>query len=50
MISLASPYIGSKAYLREYNVVGDRWCMYSCNCVRVYIGKLNTLNKIMSLQ
>ena len=42
--------VESKAYLREYNVVGVRWCMYSCNCTRIYTGKLNTLNKIMSLQ
>jgi len=24
--------VESKAYLREYNVVGVRWYMYSCNC------------------
>jgi hypothetical protein len=42
--------VESKSYLREYNVVGVRWCRYSCNCTLVYIGKLNTLHKIMSLQ
>ena len=42
--------VESKSYLREYNVVGVRWCRYSCNCTWVYIGKLNTLHKIMSLQ
>ena len=42
--------VESKAYLREYNVVGVRWCMYSCNCTWNYIGKMNGLNKIMSLQ
>ena len=39
-----------KAYLREYNVVGCRWCTYSCYCTWIYIGKLSTLNKIMSHQ
>jgi hypothetical protein len=24
--------VESKSYLREYNVVGVRWCRYSCNC------------------
>jgi len=24
--------VESKAYLRECNVVGVRWCMYSSNC------------------
>ena len=33
--------VESKAYLRKYNVVGVRWCMYSCNCTCIYIGKLN---------
>jgi len=42
--------VESKSYPREYNVVGVKWCRYSCNCTRVYIGKWNTLNKIMSLQ
>jgi hypothetical protein len=42
--------VESKSYLREYNVVGVMWCNYSCNCTWVYIGKLNTLHKIMSLQ
>jgi hypothetical protein len=42
--------VESKSYLREYNVVGVWWCRYSCNCTTVYIGKLNTLHKIMSLQ
>jgi hypothetical protein len=42
--------VESKAYLREYKVVGVRWCMYSCKCTWIYIGKMNTLNKIMSLQ
>ena len=23
--------VESKAYLRQYNVEGVRWCMYSCN-------------------
>ena len=40
----------SKAYLREYDMVGVRWCMYSCKCTWIYMGKLNTLNKTMSLQ
>ena len=40
----------SKAYLRASNVVGVRWCMYICNCTWIYIGKLNILNKIVSLQ
>jgi hypothetical protein len=35
--------VESKAYLREYNVVGVRWCIYSCNCTRIYISKLNTI-------
>ena len=42
--------VESNACLREYNVVGVRWCMYSCNCTWIYIGELNALNKIMSLQ
>jgi len=42
--------VDSEAYLREYNTVGVRWCMYSCNCTWIYVGKLNTLNRIMSLQ
>jgi hypothetical protein len=42
--------VESKSYLREYNVVGVWWCLYSCNCTWVYIGKLHTLTKIMSLQ
>ena len=37
--------VDSKAYLREYNVVGVRWCMYSCNCAWIDIGKLNSLNQ-----
>ena len=41
--------VESKAYLRGCNVVGVRWCMYSCNCTWIYIGKLNAQNKIMSL-
>jgi hypothetical protein len=40
----------SKSYLRECNVVDVRWYRYSCNCTRVYNGKLNTIHKIMSLQ
>jgi hypothetical protein len=35
---------------REYNMVGVRWCRYICKCTWVYIGKLNILQKIMSLQ
>jgi hypothetical protein len=42
--------VESKAYLSQYDVVGVWWCMYSCKCTRIYIGKLNTLNKTMSLQ
>jgi hypothetical protein len=40
----------SKSCLREYNLVGVRWCMYSGKCTGIYIGKLNSLNKIMTLQ
>ena len=42
--------VENKAYLREYNVVGVRWWACSCNCAWIYISKLNTINKIMSLQ
>ena len=38
----------SKAYLREYNVVGFRWCTCSCDFTWIYIGKLDTVSKIMS--
>ena len=24
--------VESKSYLREYNVVGVRWCLYTSNC------------------
>jgi hypothetical protein len=40
----------SEAHLEEYNMVGVRWCMYSGKCTGIYIGKLNTLNKIVSLK
>jgi hypothetical protein len=40
----------SKSFLREYNVVGVRWYMYSGKCTGIYSGELNSLNKIMSLQ
>jgi hypothetical protein len=40
----------SKSFLREYNVVGVRWCMYSGKCTGIYIGELNSLNKIVSLK
>ena len=36
--------VESKAYLREYNVVGVRCCMYSCNCTGIGIGKLNSIS------
>ena len=42
--------VESKTYLREYNVIGVRRYMYSCNSTWRYIGKLNTRNKIMSLK
>jgi len=40
--------VESKAYLREYNVVGVRLCMYISNCSCIYIGKLNTLNQALA--
>jgi len=42
--------VESMACLGEYNVVGVRLCMYSCNCTCIYIGKLSIVNKIMSHQ
>jgi hypothetical protein len=42
--------VESKACLREYNMVCFWWCMCSCNCTWIFIGNLNTLNKIKSLQ